>query len=164
VKGAVDDVLELRLEPVGSKENLRRLLSDYLRELAALAGTEPELDADGQPTYVYFDAYWVESKRMPLGFWLGGRLIGFCLLREEADAWQIAELYVHPSVRRTHVGARGVALVKRFCEATAAHRELHARVARWNRVGLAFWQSQGFRVRSADHRWVLTIASLGRTS
>ncbi len=152
--------IELRRVRLASKPSLRALLSDCLGEFAAMAGTEPELGLDGQPAYAYFDAYWEEQARTPLGVWLGDRLVGFCLLRDLGHAWQIAEFYVDPSARRRHVGAEAITLVTRFCVSSRRHSELRAKVAHWNDTGLAFWRSQGFHSRSTDTDGVLTVLVL----
>jgi len=85
-----------RLEraPLSLKPVLRRLLTVYLEELAAITGSLPQRDAAGEVAYRYFDEYWAEPERVPFAIWLGDDLAGFCLLRDTGVQWQEAEFFI----------------------------------------------------------------------
>lgn len=151
----------LQLAPVDLKPALRRLLSDYLRELATLHGAEAALDAAGHVPYRYFDGYWSEPERLPLAIWLGDELAGFCLLRDTGARWQVAEFYVVPGHRRAGVGAATVAAVEERCRAAGRHRELEAATLPWNDRARAFWLSQGFVTESVDDEQLVHLFDLG---
>lgn len=79
-----------------------------------------------------------------MGIWVDGALVGFCLLREAGDCWQIAEFYVAPSHRRGGVGAAAVDEIVVRCRASEKHALLEASTLTWNEPALAFWLRQGF--------------------
>ena len=147
--------------PIGLKPLLRRLLTDYLVEFAVMEGVAPRLDPDGHAPYRYFDDYWTERARVPLAVWRGAELIGFCLLRDAGERWQIAEFYVAPAHRRQGVGAAIVDAVKRYCRAVGRHRLLEASTLRFNTRAYAFWSSQGFVTESETPRRLVNVFDLG---
>jgi predicted acetyltransferase len=140
---------------------LRRLLTDYLVEFAEMEGVAPRFDADGQATYRYFDDYWTDGARVPFAVWLGAELVGFCLLRDAGERWQVAELYVAPAHRRRGVGAAVVDAVTRHCRAVGRHRLLEASTLRFNGRAQAFWSSQGFVTESETPRRLINVLDLG---
>lgn len=125
-----------------------------------MEGTLPDPGSDGQPVYPWFDAYWNDRDRVPLGIWVGEQLVGFCLLRDDGAAWRIAEFYVGPEYRRQMVGTLAIRQVKRMCRTLGRHDELRAKVHHWNSRALAFWSSQGFVALSEDANGVVTGTSL----
>jgi predicted acetyltransferase len=155
--------LSVRVEtaPVELKPLLRPLLTDYLVEFAEMEGVAPQYDADGQATYRYFDDYWTDAARVPFAVWLGAGLVGFCLLRDAGDRWEIAEFYVAPDQRRRGVGAAVVDAVKRYCRAIGRHRLLEASTLRFNTGAYAFWSSQGFVTESETPRRLINVSDLG---
>ena len=142
--------LRLKVAPPALKAALRRMLTDYLVELAALQGAAPIRDSAGDVPYRYFDAYWSEAERIPLVIRLGDALAGFCLLRDTGARWQVAEFYVLPACRRMGVGTVAVDAVKARCRADGRYRYLEAGTLPGNDRARAFWLSQGFVTESAD--------------
>lgn len=140
--------------------DMRPMLDAYLCEFAAMAGERPELDADGYVRYDWWEAYWSDPGRFPLGIFVGGHLRGFCLLRDTGAAWEIAEFYVEPSHRRRRVGTAAVAAIKRFCCDKRRHAVVHANTMRWHTGGLAFWLQQGFVTKAADQERLINVATL----
>lgn len=137
---------------------LRVLLSDYLSEFARSQGIDPERESDGRPSYPWFDAYWEEEGRIPLGFLSGTALVGFCLLRDDGHAWQVAEFYVAPAHRRQGIGSIGVERVRALCRRLGRHRHLRADVRRWNEDAYRFWAQHGFEpVEENQDRTVMTM-------
>jgi predicted acetyltransferase len=131
------------------KPALRRLLTAYLDEFAALTGTAPRpRDDAGHATYGWFDHYWTDATRTPLAIWVGEELAGFCFLRDADDQWRIAEFYVAPPYRRQRVGAAAVTSIKAFCRARGTHALLEASTLLSNAPALSFWHRQGFRTVS----------------
>jgi ribosomal protein S18 acetylase RimI-like enzyme len=127
----------LRQAESEDRETLRRLLADYLREFDG--STEP---------YIYFDAYWEESERVPFLIDADGAAVGLCLVRALGDRWQIAEFSVVPERRRNGIGRAAVdVLAERARRAGAS--ELEAKVRPDKREALAFWLATGFEVVSA---------------
>jgi ribosomal protein S18 acetylase RimI-like enzyme len=127
--------VDVRLREAGleDREELRRLLGDYLFEFDGR--TEP---------YPYFDAYWQEPERVPYLVEANGHVAGLCLIRRRDDGWDIAEFTVVPEHRRSGVGR---AAVEALAELARARGALHlvAKVHPDNRDALAFWLAAGFR-------------------
>lgn len=124
-----------------------------------MEGVEAE-SRNGVPVYPYFDAYWEDADRIPLGIWVAGELIGFCLLRDNGTAWEIAEFFITPDLRRRGVGTAAVDEIKNVCRQLGRHAELQAKVKQWNSPALAFWKNQGFQPRSQDETDITTSVSL----
>ena len=139
---------------------LRAALSDYLREFAQGEGVELPAESDGQPVYPWFAAYWHEPHRIPIGFWEGDRLVGFCLLRDDGEAWQIAEVYVAPTRRRRRIGSTALGAIVRMCESLGGHDELRAKVHHWNRAAGEFWRTQGFEPALEDEEEIVMTRRL----
>ena len=140
----------LRPASAATRERLRALLADYLRELAATTGEPLPMDARGELSYPHFDAYWQEPERHPFGIWFGSRLAGLCLLRNLGGGrWQVAELYVVPALRRQGVGRAAVAQASGWCREQGAV-EVAASVHPRNSAALAFWQSVGFTPQGVE--------------
>jgi predicted acetyltransferase len=145
------DGVQVRVElaPASLKQALRRLLTDYLDEFAALEGVPPRpRDPDGHASYHWFDQYWSVPARTPLAIWLDDDLAGFCLLRSMDGRWQISEFYVAPPFRRQGVGALAVSAIKQHGRASGIHTMLEASTLAWHDSALAFWQRQGFKTVS----------------
>jgi len=122
----------LREAAAEHREELRRLLGDYLFEFDGR--TEP---------YPYFDAYWQEPERVPFLIEVDGEVVGLCLIRVHGDGWDIAEFTVAPERRRSGLGRAAVeALAERARAAGAAH--LVAKVHPDNTRALSFWLAAGF--------------------
>jgi predicted acetyltransferase len=137
------------------------LLSAYLDELAVVEGVPPRpREPDGYAAYRWFDRYWTDIDRTPLGIWVDHELAGFCLLREADDCWQIAEFYVAPPYRRQGMGAAAVVEIVARCRASETHGLLEAGTLSWNEVALAFWQRQGFVTVSRTAEWSRNVVSL----
>jgi predicted acetyltransferase len=155
--------MAVKLERVSArqKDALRRLLDDYLHEFAALEGVPASTDAKGHVPYKCFDAYWTEDGRVPLSIVADGKPAGFCLLRETANEWEIAEFYVMPPFRRQRVGAEAVRQLLEFCR-TRDQTHLVARVKRWNQPALTFWRGQGFQVLGEEGEDLITSHALLR--
>jgi predicted acetyltransferase len=147
--------------PIELKPALRRLLTDYLVEFAAMEGVAPRFDADGHATYRHFDDYWTDGARVPFAVWLGGEPVGLCLLRDTGERWEVAELYVAPARRRRGVGAAVVDAVTRYCRSAGRHRWLEASTLRFNHRAQAFWSSQGFVTVSRTPRRLINVLDLG---
>jgi len=127
----------LRRADRSEREEVRRLLADYLHEFDGR--TDP---------YPYLDAYWAEPARLPFLIEAGGAVVGLCLIRVRDGGWSIAEFYVVPGKRRAGVGREAVELVAGHARAAgAAH--LEAKVHPANREALPFWVGVGFRAVEA---------------
>jgi predicted acetyltransferase len=148
--------------PLELKPALRRLLTDYLVEFAAMEGVPPELGPDGHAPYRYFEDYWTDPSRVPFAIWLGSELAGFCLLRDTGERWQVAEFFVAPIHRRRGVAAAAVDAAKRYCRADGRHRLLEASTLRFNTHAYAFWSSQGFVTESETPRRLINLFDLAR--
>jgi predicted acetyltransferase len=147
--------------PIGLKPLLRRLLTDYLVEFAEMEDVAPRLDPDGHAPYRHFDDYWTDAARVPFAVWRGVEPIGFCLLRDAGERWQIAEFYVAPAYRRQGVGDAVVDAVKRYCRAVGRHRLLEASTLRFNTHADAFRSSQGFVTEAETPRRLVNVFDLG---
>jgi ribosomal protein S18 acetylase RimI-like enzyme len=122
----------VREASLDDREQLRRLLADYLLEFDGR--TEP---------YPYFDAYWHEAERLPFLVEADGDVVGFCLIRVRDGGWDVAEFSITPDRRRTGVGRAAVeAVADRARSAGATH--LQAKVHPDNRRALPFWLAVGF--------------------
>jgi ribosomal protein S18 acetylase RimI-like enzyme len=124
--------IELRDASLADRDEVKRLLVDYLFEFDGT--TEP---------YPYLDAYWQENERLPLLIEADGRVVGLCLIRRREGGWSIAEFTVIPSHRRRGFGRAAVESL-----ATRARAEggayLEAEVQPINRQALPFWLASGF--------------------
>ena len=123
----------LRKAASEDREEVRRLLADYLYEFDGR--TEP---------YPYFDAYWQEPERLPFLVEAGGAVVGLCLIRVRDDGWDIAEFTVVPERRRAGVGRAAVEAVAELARGAGA-THLIAKVHPDNRPALPFWLAAGFR-------------------
>jgi len=139
---------------------LRALLDDYLSEFARSEGVQPDLDKDGRPDYPWFERYWDEAGRLPLGFWSGRTLVGFCLVRDDGEAWQIAEFYVAPRHRRRGIGSIGVESAQARCRMLGSRHQLRADVRRWNHEAYRFWVKHGFQPRQEDEERTVLMSPL----
>lgn len=139
----------LRPASAATRERLRSLLADCLRELATTTGEALPLDDQGRPVYSHFDAYWHDPERHPFGVWFGSRLAGLCLLRDLGGShWQVAEFYVIPALRRQGVGREAVQQAIAWCRHHGA-AQLEAQVHPRNPIALAFWRATGFTPQPA---------------
>ncbi len=122
----------LRDAQLEDRDQLQRLLADYLFEF----------DGRAQP-YPYLDAYWEEPERLPFLIEVDGEVVGLCLIRRGDCGWSIAEFSVLARRRRRGVGRAAVdALAARACSDGAAY--LEAKVHPDNREALPFWLTAGF--------------------
>jgi ribosomal protein S18 acetylase RimI-like enzyme len=127
----------VREASLDDREQLRRLLADYLLEFDGR--TEP---------YPYFDAYWHEPERLPFLVEADGDVVGFCLIRVRDGGWDVAEFSITPDRRRTGVGRAAVeAVADRARSAGATH--LQAKVHPDNLQALPFWLAVGFCEQAA---------------
>jgi predicted acetyltransferase len=85
----------LRDAQLDDRDQLQRLLADYLFEFDGR--TEP---------YPYLDAYWEEPERLPFLIEVDGALVGLCLIRRRHGGWSIAEFGVLADRRRGGVAGR----------------------------------------------------------
>ena len=111
---------------------LRRLLADYLFEF----------DGRREP-YPHFDAYWREPERLPFFIEADGEVVGFCLIRVQADGWSVAEFSITPAERRSGIGRAAMNAVAERARAAGADY-LEAKVHPNNREALPFWLAVGF--------------------
>jgi ribosomal protein S18 acetylase RimI-like enzyme len=115
-----------------NREQVRRLLADYLFEFDGR--TEP---------YPYFDAYWQEPERRPFLIVADGRVVGLCLIRVRDDGWEIAEFTVVPERRRSGAGRAAVEALAELARAAGA-THLLAKIHPDNLQALPFWLAAGF--------------------
>jgi GNAT superfamily N-acetyltransferase len=136
----------LREATLEDRDQLGRLLADYLYEFDGR--TDP---------YPYLDAYWSEPERLPFLIDEDGEVAGFCLIRVRDGGWDIAEFSVTPARRLSGVGRLTVeAVVERARAAGAAH--LQAKVHPDNQKALPFWLAVGFREQEAPGVIVTRLA------
>jgi ribosomal protein S18 acetylase RimI-like enzyme len=87
----------LREAQLDDRDQLHRLLADYLFEF------------DGRAeAYPYLDAYWVDPERLPFLVEVDGKVVGLCLVRRRDGGWSIAEFTVLAERRRGGVGRAAV--------------------------------------------------------
>ena len=152
--GRLPAALDGRRKPVelrkASKDEgplLRELLDQYLRELSE--HREFAVGARSASEYSYFELYWSEPGRFPLGIWSGDKLLGFALIRRVHDAqselMQVAEYYVRPEHRRVGVGRNAIAEVWRQYRGPWELQVMKGNVAAVN-----FWQKC---ISSYAHQW-----------
>ena len=142
------------------KPVLRKLLDDYLTELAAFDEDVGKRGANGHVDYQYFDDYWGDTARFPLAIYRGDDLAGFCLLRDMGTRWGVAEFYVLPAHRRQGVGAEAVQAILDRCRADGRHTEIEADTLLANTPALAFWRGQSFVNISQDEDMHYNIREL----
>jgi len=124
--------VRLREALLGDREEVERLLADYLFEFDGRTGPYPGLEA-----------YWREPERQALLIEADGEVAGVCLVRRLDDGWSIAEFSVAPTHRR---GGVGRAAVEQLAERARSERAayLEAKVHPDNREALPFWLAAGF--------------------
>ena len=115
------------------REEVRRLLADYLYEFDGRTGPYPCLDV-----------YWQEAARLPFLIEADGGSVGLCLIRVHGEGWDIAEFAIVPERRRRGVGRAAVEALAELARAGGATR-LIAKVHPDNRRALPFWLAAGFR-------------------
>jgi predicted acetyltransferase len=122
----------LREAQLDDRDQLHRLLADYLFEF------------DGRAeAYPYLDAYWVDPERLPFLVEVDGDVVGLCLVRRRDGGWSIAEFTVLAERRRGGVGRAAVdALAARARSDGAGY--LEAKVHPDNQEALPFWLTVGF--------------------
>ena len=131
-------MVELVPVPFERRDELQRLLADYLYEFDGR--TDP---------YPYFDAYWEEPERSPYFIADGGDVAGLALIRARDGGWSIAEFSVVPDRRRGGVGRDAVERLAELARAAgAAH--LEAKVHLDNAKAFLFWTACGFQLVSDD--------------
>jgi predicted acetyltransferase len=124
--------VRLREAPLDDREEVERLLADYLFEFDGRTEPYPDLDA-----------YWRESGRVPFLIEADGEVAGVCLVRRRDEGWSITEFSVVPTHRRGGVGRTVVEqLAERACSEGAAY--LEAKVHPDNREALPFCLAAGF--------------------
>lgn len=97
-------MFEIRLIKKEEKELSRKMLEEYLSELYTY-DKDIDFDEKGKPIYKYFDFYWTEEGRYPIGLFIDGNVAGFMLLRMKAkNAMEIAEFYIAPNFRKNGNG------------------------------------------------------------
>jgi len=128
----------LRRATLEERDEVGRLLADYLFEFDGR--TDP---------YPYLDAYWQEPKRLPFLIETGGDSIGLCLIRVRDGGWEIAEFTVVAGRRRDGIGRAAVEALARLARAAGA-THLLAKVHPDNTEALPFWLAAGFRETAAD--------------
>jgi predicted acetyltransferase len=122
----------LRDARVDDRDQLQRLLADYLFEF----------DGRREP-YPYLDAYWEETERLPFLIEADGEVVGLCLIRRRDGGWSVAEFSVLVDRRRRGVGREAVeALAERARPDGAEY--LEAKVHPGNCDALSFWVAVGF--------------------
>jgi predicted acetyltransferase len=100
--------------PAGPEHEVvvRRLMELYLHDFSPMDGAD--VDAEGVYGYELLDRYWIDADRHPFLFRLGGRWVGFGLVRAGAPH-DIAEFFVMRKYRRNGVGTQAArALFARF--------------------------------------------------
>jgi GNAT superfamily N-acetyltransferase len=128
----------LREATLEERDELGRMLADYLFEFDGRTGPYP-----------YLDAYWRESERLPFLIETGGGSVGLCLIRVRDGGWEIAEFTVVPGRRRDGIGRAAVEVLARLArDAGATH--LLAKVHPDNADALPFWLAAGFREMASD--------------
>jgi ribosomal protein S18 acetylase RimI-like enzyme len=128
----------LREAPPEERDELGRMLADYLFEFDGRTGP-----------YRYLDAYWLEPERLPFLIETGGDSAGLCLIRVRDGGWEIAEFTVVPGRRRDGIGRAAVEALARLAQATGA-THLLAKVHPDNTGALPFWLAAGFRETASD--------------
>lgn len=117
----------IRLFGVTQKTELLAMLKTYLMELNS-----------SYDTYPYFDAYWEEENRIPLGVYSDDQLAGFILLNkytiQAVAEWSVAELYIAPSFRRQNLAQTAVSIIFDLLPAI-----WEVAVQAKNQAGQAFW-------------------------
>ena len=120
------------------RDELQRLLADYLHEFDGR--TEP---------YPHFDAYWEEPERAPYFIVDGGDVAGLVLIRVLDGGWSIAEFSVVPARRRGGVGHHAVEALAQRARGAGAHY-LEAKIHPGNGTAFLFWTACGFELVSSD--------------
>ena len=95
-----DFMRKIQIVPSCKKEDMRKLLLDYLTELSEF---DPDIkfDDQGVPIYKWFDYYWVDKDRFPFYFIVDGKVAGIAMIRElEELVYDFAEFYVIPEYRK----------------------------------------------------------------
>lgn len=87
---------ELRDKPV-----LRQLLQLYQYDFSEF--DDADVEAEGAYRYQYLDEYWTEPDRHPLLFRVGGKWVGFALVRT-GTPHDMAEFFVMRKYRRSGIG------------------------------------------------------------
>lgn len=91
---------KVMIVPLVRKEEMRRVFSQYLTELAEFDPTI-EFDEKGMPIYNWFDCYWVDKDRFPFFFMVDEKVAGIAMIRElEPSQYDFAEFYVCPEQRK----------------------------------------------------------------
>ncbi len=97
-------MFEIKLINKGEKEVFREMFDKYLLELYNY-DKHINFDENGKPIYKYFNLYWEEKDRYPIGLYINNQLAGFMLLREKSqNLLEIAEFYIAPQFRKNGNG------------------------------------------------------------
>ena len=81
------------------------LLQPYLDELSRFPNENLDYkDENGTYLYPYLNIYWREDERFPYLLYDGGKLVGFALVRQDGEHWEMAEYYIIPEFRRRGLG------------------------------------------------------------
>lgn len=118
------------------KAKLKGLFDEYLRELYKY-DKDIKFDDSGKPVYKYFDFYWEDDDRYPIGLYVDGSLAGFMLLREIAqNALEVAEFYIAPQYRGNGYG-------KRFFNEILGkiNKKVHFFTKKTNIIAKSFWNN-----------------------
>lgn len=122
----------LRNATLDDRDEVERLLTDYLYEFDGRTGPYP-----------YLDAYWTDPERIPFLIEAEGHSVGVCLIRVRDEGWSIAEFFVEPLHRRGGIGRIAVERVVERGRRAGAHH-LEAKVHPDNGKAVRFWSAIGF--------------------
>lgn len=108
------DVLELVPAGPSQRNTIANLMQLYLHDLSGFE--HEDVDDQGRYAYDYLDNYWKEAERHPFLFVVSGKIAGFALVREVAQAaFEMAEFFVMRKYRRRGLGTNAARkLFERF--------------------------------------------------
>jgi len=91
---------KIQIVPSSRKEEMRKLLFNYLTELSEF---DPDIkfDDNNLPIYRWFDCYWEDKDRFPLYLIIDNTVAGIAMIRElDSLVYDFAEFYVCPEFRK----------------------------------------------------------------
>ena len=99
-------MFKIKIISKDEKAILKGLFDEYLTELYKF-DKDIKFDRSGKPIYKYFDFYWEDNDRYPIGLYVDGSIAGFMLLREVAkNVLEVAEFCILPKYRKNGYGKR----------------------------------------------------------